>query len=560
MTRLLCRSVVLACLLYLLCIPAALALNIGDPFPDFTVDNTLSRENSAYLKMPYKGKVQLSKIPHEVIILEFLNVYCHTCRMQVSIFNELKSAIAKDPDLRDKVCLLGLAVGNSLQEIADFTTEFGVQYPVLSDQDKTLFNSTGNIRGTPHTYVIRRDDRGFIVDYHAGGVSSADRYLESIRHTLRSSLVGTGPGNILPPLTFGAGGKDIRTASMQGERFILYFASAQERELENDLRKMPLQLAVLKSLADAGFLHVFIFPPVHGECGACAIPEPLVCVHDPGNAVRDMFGAGEKPLVVCVNEYGRIAYRGESLSRVAGARLYEGAEYKPEPKMSSAEIRDRITSSIVASGQQVADIEPLTLENRQELYVITIAPQGSGVFLFARIESGITMCDVCHDTHFMYVFDQAGVVVDFMPLEITKYGNIPWSAEDAEKMKKNLVGRSIFEPFVFDPAVDAVTTATMSSSLVYEAMNRAREYFKDFYEYGFRADYWKEQCFSVICKVKKLVEAARAKSDFVLDDTALQKIMSESALKGCPTGGMYIVLDGDVLCSQHGLNLQGCPD
>jgi hypothetical protein len=34
--------------------------------------------------------------------------------------------------------------------------------------------------------------------------------------------------------------------------------------------------------------------------------------------------------------------------------------------------------------------------------------------------------------------------------------------------------------------------------------------------------------------------------------------MKDNSLKGCPTGGMYIVLDGDVLCSQHGLNVQGC--
>ena len=150
------------------------------------------------------------------------------------------------------------------------------------------------------------------------------------------------------------------------------------------------------------------------------------------------------------------------------------------------------------------------------------------------------------------------VVTDFFPLEITKYGNIPWTDEDIAKMRNNLVGRNIFEPFEFNPKVDAVTTATMSSSMVYESMDMAKEHFKDFYDYGFRAAYWKNACFSVICKVKKLADANRKNPDFVFDDSSFNTLITENGLKGCPTGGMYIVLDGDVLCSQHGLNVQGC--
>ncbi len=535
------------------------ALNVGDPFPDFTVANTLSPEHSTYLQVPYQGSIQLSKIPYEVIIVEFLNVYCHTCRMQVSIFNELKQAIERDADLRGKVCLLGLAVGNSLDEINTFVSEFGVQYPVLSDADKALFNATGNTRGTPHTYVIRRGELGFIVDYHAGGVSSADRYLDSIRHTLRGSLTGSSPGNILVPLTFKAGGQPVSTAGLGGRRFILYFPSSQARALENDLRTMALQMEALKNIALKNDLSIYVFPPPGSDCAACGVPEPLACARKADPSIREALAVGDQPLVVCVNEYGRIVYRAETLSQLAAERMYEGQEYKPKPQLTPEQIQELIRRSIAALGHQAAEIEHLVLENRQDLYVITAAPQGSGVFYFARVESGITMCDVCHDTHFVYVFDQNGIVVDFIPLEITKYGNVAWDEADIAKMKKNLAGRSLFEPFSFNPAVDAVTTATMSSSLIYEAMNRAREYFKDFYEYRFRESHWQGLCFSVICKLKSLAAGAAAREPgFVLDDASLQKLMSAAGLTGCPTGGMYIVLDGDLLCSQHGLNMQGC--
>ena len=552
-----CSCLALAFLILMYAFPAY-ALNVGDPFPDFSVDNTLSPEHSAYLKLPPGGKVSLKDIPHEVIIVEFLNVYCHTCRGQVPIFNELLQAIAADPDLRDKVCLLGFAVGNSVEEIATFTEEFGPQYPILSDKDKVLFNSTGNIRGTPHTYVIRRGDMGFIVDYHAGGVSSPALYLDSIRHTLRSSLVGTEPGNILPPLTFKAAGKKINTQSLAGERYMLYFGSSVAREVESDLRTMAVQLDVLKKFAVSSNVDIYVFPPIDSGSVVQAIPEPLMSASDTGSDIRAQLGIENQPVVLAVNTYGRVVYRGESITLPAADQLITGVEYKPEPKLSSQQIQDLIRQKIIAAGHQVAEIESVILENRQSLYVITVAPQGSGVFIFARLESGITMCDVCHDSHFVYLFDQEGMVIDFIPLELTKYGNIPWTDEDNTKMKKNLVGHNIFEPFVFNPAVDAVTMATMSSSMIFEAMNRARQHFQDFYEYRFREAYWQNQCFSVICKVKKLAEISRKNPDFVFDDSTLQQIMKDNSLQGCPTGGMYIVLDGDVLCSQHGLNMQGC--
>jgi len=375
---------------------------------------------------------------------------------------------------------------------------------------------------------------------------------------LRSSLVGNQPGNKIEAFKFKVGWKTIKTEKLVGEPYMLYFASSIKRDVEEDLRNMVVELDVLEDIAEENASKIFVFPPADKKFDVPEIPEVLVHARDKGNKARELLGFENQPGVLCVNEYGRIIYRGESLTRLVAELLIEGREFKSEPKMSSREIQEKIRQHITAAGHQVVEMESLTLENRQDMYVITVAPQGSGVFFFARVESDITMCDVCHDTHFVYVFDQLGVVTDFFPLEITKFENIPWTDEDIAKMRNNLVGRTIFEPFEFNHEVDAVTTATMSSSLVYESMDMAREHFKDFYDYGFRAPHWKNSCFSVICKVKKLADASRKNPDFVFDDGSLHSLVTENGLKGCPTGGMYIVLDEDVLCSQHGLNVQGC--
>ena len=80
-----CSYLAVAVLILMYALPAY-ALNVGDPFPDFTVANSLTPEQCAYLKVPAKAPVQLSAIPYDVVIVEFLNVYCHTCRCQVRNF------------------------------------------------------------------------------------------------------------------------------------------------------------------------------------------------------------------------------------------------------------------------------------------------------------------------------------------------------------------------------------------------------------------------------------------------------------------------------------------
>jgi len=130
------------------------ALGPGDVFPDFTLDNTLSAEDSAYLGVPPGGVISVKDLQHDVVLIEFLNVYCHTCREQVQIFNQLLSTINKDPVLSEKVRMVGIAVKNTPEEIRDFRKEFGAAYPVLADSGKKAFTSIGSPHATPHTYVI----------------------------------------------------------------------------------------------------------------------------------------------------------------------------------------------------------------------------------------------------------------------------------------------------------------------------------------------------------------------------------------------------------------------
>jgi len=97
--------------------------------------------------------------------------------------------------------------------------------------------------------------------------------------------------------------------------------------------------------------------------------------------------------------------------------------------------------------------------------------------LFAEVISRPTLCDVCHDVHFFYIFNEKGAVVDFVPLQLTKWGNEKWSEQDVQLMRKRLMGRFIFTPFYFNPQLDAITSATITSAVIFNELSRGNELF-----------------------------------------------------------------------------------
>lgn len=102
------------------------------------------------------------------------------------------------------------------------------------------------------------------------------------------------------------------------------------------------------------------------------------------------------------------------------------------------------------------------------------APAGKGGqgSLFAVVSKRSPVCDLCHDSIFAMVFDQNGQIKAFLPIYVTKYGNEAWSAQDEKFMEARLVGLKSSD-ILFKSDVDAVTSATMSSSLIFDEARRA---------------------------------------------------------------------------------------
>jgi len=159
------------------------------PFPDFTFKHMLSKGEQTYLGTPQKGFFSFREIRGSLFLIEFLNSYCYNCQKQAPIFNEVYALVEKDPKLKGRVKIIGIAAGNSLAEVKHYKKEYKIPYPILPDSEFDAHNAVGSPR-TPFTIWVRRDTQGkaVVVSTHLGGIESAEKAIEETRAVLQYDL------------------------------------------------------------------------------------------------------------------------------------------------------------------------------------------------------------------------------------------------------------------------------------------------------------------------------------------------------------------------------------
>ena len=180
----------------------------------------------------------------------------------------------------------------------------------------------------------------------------------------------------------------------------------------------------------------------------------------------------------------KTALTGDADALVAAADPSEVPEWVLEdlkPPLSGEALENRVLAGMERAGYSEVKLSVVKLASGGEVY-IGDGPKGR---VFSRVISRLPVCDVCHPVHFIITFDREGKVADFDALYVTKYWNRDWTPEEVESMRKKLVGLSILEERVFDPDVDAVSTATISSSLIFDSVGRLDRVLKVLEESGY---------------------------------------------------------------------------
>jgi thiol-disulfide isomerase/thioredoxin len=330
------------------------------PFPDLTFTQILSKGEQAYLGIPQKETFSFKEIRGNLILIEFISIYCVSCQRQAPIFNELYSSIEKDPGLKGKVKMIGVAAGNNLNEVEIYKKTYQVPYPIISDSKFDAHTAVGSPR-TPFSIWVRKDaqGKGIVVSTHLGLM-------------------------------------DLKSATEETKAVLQY------------------NLALLK--------------PKKGTI-----------------------------------------YDGDALM----------------PPLTEEELMAKAREGMESSGGKILKIEKISLRDGDWIYLGKVDFGTSQKNLFSKLASRRAVCDICHDTFFIYTFDSGGKVIDIVPIQLTKVGNLNWTEEDIKKMKTRTIGRSILSPFTFDPGVDSVSGATITAVLIFDSLDKAKEIFEKLKKEGY---------------------------------------------------------------------------
>ena len=449
-------------------------LGPGEPFPDFTHVNNLNTDECGYLGIAPGADFRLGALGPDLVVLEFMNVFCDMCREDVDLYNELYDISRGSSDLGGAFAVLGIAVGNSFDEVMQFSDELVVRYPILLDTDREILNLTGSVRGAPQTYVLQRMDGRYVIRHFSRSATGRDEYLAMLRAHL-----GRKPD---PPAQVFSyclmiGGKNYTEKQFAGSRVLLYFPVAKTYPHASDTRNTARQIDVLRRvLAGQPDMKIFLVEPEgNGRTTLQGIELPPGITRATGDpSLFDRLARPDQPTVYYVDAGGSAVFKGQALTLSALRSMVDG-RYRAEPDMPEADIISLITRTLAAQDRDVLETAKTGLDGHTLYRTSTRDPAR---FYFSVLESSPSLCDLCHDSHFIYSVDSQGTIVAFMPVWLPKRGNVSWSEEEIARYRAAFTGRSIFETFPFNAAHDAVSGATITSSIVYDGINRGKAIFK----------------------------------------------------------------------------------
>ncbi|MDZ7261010.1 MAG: redoxin domain-containing protein [candidate division KSB1 bacterium] len=170
------------------------------------------------------------------------------------------------------------------------------------------------------------------------------------------------------------------------------------------------------------------------------------------------------------------------------AKLVESRPETIRPRKSilrEEKLVRKIREGLTASGVRVLDLEKMPVKG---LFRVSIQEGKQKRTLFVKEVYQPTVCDVCHDVHFWFAFDASGKIVFLGPILLPKAYNQEWEEQDLQNLRQKLIGRLLSESFGFDPQVDAITSATITSTIIFDSMDKAKEMFNKLKKEGYIKD------------------------------------------------------------------------
>jgi thiol-disulfide isomerase/thioredoxin len=156
---------------------------VGGRLPDVTLPAPEDPDHRAYLGLvAEESTFTIPDIASPVIIIEIFSMYCPHCQREAPVVNRLYRLIQESPDLKGKVKLIGIGVGNTRFEVDYFKKTYEIPFPLFPDPDFAIHALMGEVR-TPYFVVVRNQEEGGhrVIHSELGGFGEPAAFLDLIR-------------------------------------------------------------------------------------------------------------------------------------------------------------------------------------------------------------------------------------------------------------------------------------------------------------------------------------------------------------------------------------------
>jgi thiol-disulfide isomerase/thioredoxin len=153
----------------------------GDVLASITLPVPQDQNAKNYLGLTGEGSFTISQIKAHLVIIEIFNMYCNNCQREAPRVNELYQTVGKDQNLKGKIKMIGIGVGNTPLEVEVFKKTYGVLFPLFPDEDYTIHKACGEVR-TPYFIGPKINADGSLSVFHTkeGGFQDPSQFLKQI--------------------------------------------------------------------------------------------------------------------------------------------------------------------------------------------------------------------------------------------------------------------------------------------------------------------------------------------------------------------------------------------
>jgi thiol-disulfide isomerase/thioredoxin len=153
----------------------------GGQLPQIKLPVPKDPGEKSYLGLSGNGFFRIPQIKAKVVIIEIFSMYCPKCQRIAPGIDELYQIIESNPDLRNKIKLIGIGTGNSRYEVDVFKKTYNTPFPLFPDNEFAIHKVLGDVR-SPYFIAIKinKDGTHEVVHSELDSFIEAHAFLESI--------------------------------------------------------------------------------------------------------------------------------------------------------------------------------------------------------------------------------------------------------------------------------------------------------------------------------------------------------------------------------------------